>query len=42
MSKHHSDSYCLNYLYSFATENKRESHKKVSEKKRLLQRCNAS
>ena len=36
MSKHNSDFYCLNYLSSFVTENKRESHKKVSEKKRLL------
>ena len=28
-SKHHSGFYCLNCLHSFATENKRESHKKV-------------
>ena len=28
-SKHHSDFYCLNCLYSFATANKGESHKKV-------------
>ena len=27
-SKHHGDFYCLNWLYSFAIENKRESHKK--------------
>ena len=27
--KHHGDFYCLNRLYSFVTENKRESHKKV-------------
>ena len=32
-SKHHGDSYCLNCPNSFATENKRESHKKVSENK---------
>ena len=32
MSKHHGDFYCLNCLHSFATENKRESHKKVCEK----------
>ena len=31
--KHHSDLYCLNCLHSFATENKRESHKKVCEDK---------
>ena len=36
MSKHHSDFYCLNYFYSFATENKRESHKKVSGKKKIV------
>ena len=30
-SKHHDDFYCLNYLNSFATENKRESYKKVCE-----------
>ena len=29
MSKHHGDFYCLNCLHSFATENKRECHKKV-------------
>ena len=28
-SKHHGDFYCLNRLYSFAAENKRESHTKV-------------
>ena len=33
MSKHHSDFYCLNYLHSFATENKREPHKKFCENK---------
>ena len=27
MSKHHGGFYCLNCLHSFATENKRESHK---------------
>ena len=32
MSKHHGDFYRLNFL-SFATENKRESHKKVCENK---------
>ena len=32
-SKHHSDFYCLNCLHSFATENKRESHKKYVEMK---------
>ena len=32
-SKHHSNFYCLNCLHSFATENKRESHKKVCENK---------
>ena len=31
-SKHHGDFYCLNCLHSFATENKRESHKKVCQK----------
>ena len=33
ISKHHGDFYCLNCLHSFATENKRESHKKVCENK---------
>ena len=33
MSTHHSDFYCLNCLHSFATENKRESRKKVCENK---------
>ena len=33
MSKHHSGFYYLNCLHSFATENKRESHKKVRENK---------
>ena len=28
-SKHHGDFYCLNRLFSFATGNKREPHKKV-------------
>ena len=32
-SKHHGDFYCLNCLHLFATENKRESHKKVCEYK---------
>ena len=27
-SKHHGDFFCLNCLHSFATENKRQSHKK--------------
>ena len=30
-SKHHGDFYCLNFLQSFAAENKRESHKKLCE-----------
>ena len=30
-SKHHGDFYYLNFLHSFATENKCESHKKVCE-----------
>ena len=37
-SKYHGDFYCLNYLHSFATENKRESHKNVCENKDF---CNA-
>ena len=32
-SKHLSDFYCLNYLHSFATKNKPESHKEVCENK---------
>ena len=32
-SKYHCDFYCLNCLHSFATENKRESHKKVCKNK---------
>ena len=32
-SKHHGYFYCLNCLHSFATENKRESHKNVCENK---------
>ena len=32
-SNHRGDFYCLNYLHSFATENKRESHKKICEDK---------
>ena len=32
-SKHHVDFYCLNCLYSFATESKRESPKNVCEDK---------
>ena len=31
--KSNSDFYCLNCVYSFATENKLESHKKVCENK---------
>ena len=33
MSKHDNGFYCLNCLHSFATENKRESHKNVGENK---------
>ena len=29
ISKNHGDSYCLNWLHSFKTENKVKSHKKV-------------
>ena len=32
-SKYHSDVYCFNYLLSFATKNKLESHKKVYQNK---------
>ena len=32
-SKHHRGFYCLNCLHSFATENKRESYKKVCKNK---------
>ena len=32
-SKHHGDFYCLNFLHSFATEKKFQSHKRVSENK---------
>ena len=32
-SKHHGDFYYLNCFHSFATENKRESHKKECENK---------
>ena len=32
-SKHHCGFYCLNCLHSFATENKRESHKKYAKMK---------
>ena len=32
-SKHKYDFYCLNCLHSFQTENKLESHKKVSKNK---------
>ena len=32
-SKYHGDFYCLNCLHSFATENRRRSHKKVREDK---------
>ena len=35
-SKHHGDFYCLNCFYSFATENKRKSHKKVCENEFFL------
>ena len=31
--KYHGDFYCLNCLHSFATKNKRESHKKVCKNK---------
>ena len=31
--KHHGDIYCLNCLYTFTTENKREYRKKVCENK---------
>ena len=30
-SKHYGSFYCLNCIHSFATENKRQSHKKVCE-----------
>ena len=33
LSIHHSDFYCLNYFRSFATENKRESHRNKCETK---------
>ena len=40
-SKHHGDFYCLNYLYSFATEKKRVPYKKVCEIfQRLTEFCN--
>ena len=32
-SKHHGDFYSMSFLLSFATENKRESHKKLCENK---------
>ena len=32
-SKHHDDFYCLNFLHSYRTKNKLESHKKVYENK---------
>ena len=32
-SKHHDDFYCLNCLHSLATENERQSHKKVCRNK---------
>ena len=32
-SKHHGDFYCLNYLHSFAIENKLQSYKTVCENK---------
>ena len=31
--KHYANFYCLNWFYSFRTENKLESHKKVCENK---------
>ena len=37
ISKHHSDFYCLNCLYSFAAENKCKSHEKVCKNKEF---CN--
>ena len=40
-SKHHGDFYYLNCLHSFATENKRESHKKACENKDFCNNCNA-
>ena len=40
-SKHHSSFYCLNCLYSFATEKKRVPYKKVCEIfQRLTELCN--
>ena len=36
-SNHHGDFYCLNCLHSFATENKRESYKKICKNKEF---CN--
>ena len=33
LSKHHSDFYCLNCLYSFRTKSKLETHKRVCENK---------
>ena len=32
-SQHRGDFYCLNCVHSFATENKRESHKKICQNK---------
>ena len=32
-SEHHNNFYCLNCIHYFATENKRESHKKLCENK---------
>ena len=32
-SRHHGNFYCMNCLHSFATENKRESHKKLCKNK---------
>ena len=34
--KHHCDFYCMNFLYSFATEKKLESHKKYVQIKFFL------
>ena len=41
-SKHHSNSYCLNYLHSFRAENKLKCHEKVCKNKDgILWNCNA-
>ena len=41
-SKHHGDFYCLNCFHSFATENKRQSHKRVCENKDFCNIINSS